>query len=389
VTPQGANDGTGLAGAVHANWVGGAHARSAGAGLFTLRAALDPSTAVGRWPRSAADDVAGALPGLVAAARSWTEFSPGTRARRLTAAGRALAEDDEGAAVVCAALGTTAEELAPHMAACARSDVEPSRSGASGGWSLCAPDWTELFAGAFGRAARELALGRAVLLLSDERLPMISDRLLHALVAAGVPEGVVGVLHGPRVDAVARAVEGAELRAVTASGSVARIARLRQLCADASIAEQRLSVPRARSFEVTERDDLAAVARAVVEGAFGRGPVLGGQASGQIARAFCSERLLSRFTEALLAELARSDALERPLPLVDAEAVQRAQRAWARGLDEGATLIQGGRLRDAAQRIAEPTVFTNVELSMQAAARNEPSPVLSLLRVAEQRPGKA
>jgi acyl-CoA reductase-like NAD-dependent aldehyde dehydrogenase len=67
------------------------------------------------------------------------------------------------------------------------------------------------------------------------------------------------------------------------------------------------------------------------------------------------------------------------VPQVDDEAVARVRAAWELGLDEGATCIAGGDA-SAGVRQLPPTVFTNVESYMATAKRQEPLPVLCLLR---------
>ena len=81
----------------------------------------------------------------------------------------------------------------------------------------------------------------------------------------------------------------------------------------------------------------------------------------------------------LLAELETSPATRAPVAQIDAEAAARVRAAWELGLDEGATCIAGGD-GDASELVLPPTVFTNVEAHMQSARRQEPLPVLCLMR---------
>src|SRR5262249_5395817 len=119
-------------------------------------------------------------------------------------------------------------------------------------------------------------------------------------------------------------------------------------------------------------------ARAFVELAFGRGATFGGQLPGSLGRVFCPARRFSRFTELVLVELAASEASTTPVPLIDAESVERARAAWELGLDEGATCIAGGEIGEGG--VLVPTILTNVESQMACARRQDALPVLCLLR---------
>jgi acyl-CoA reductase-like NAD-dependent aldehyde dehydrogenase len=146
--------------------------------------------------------------------------------------------------------------------------------------------------------------------------------------------------------------------------------------------------PRGASEAVLLEEDPARRAHEVLDRAFGPVRALGGQRAGQVARVFCHERRLSAFTDALLEAL---DA--RPLeggcrPFVDG-LEGRIARLVRLGLDEGATLVRGaldgrpgfrGGSRDAS---LWPRIFTNVEPGMALARAQEPAPVLSLVRVAD------
>ena len=117
-----------------------------------------------------------------------------------------------------------------------------------------------------------------------------------------------------------------------------------------------------------------------VERAFGRS-TLGGQLEGSLARVYCPERSFSRFSEHLLECLDTSPLAREPVPLIDREAKDKARRAAALGLDEGATPIYAGEpgARALGRRVP-PVVFSNVEPYMNSAQRQEPLPVLCLLR---------
>ena len=148
-------------------------------------------------------------------------------------------------------------------------------------------------------------------------------------------------------------------------------------------------------------EDPEAAAHDIAWAAFGRCGARGGTRAGAVGRVLVHPRVLSTFTEALLAELetARDPALEPLRPWLRASGIQLAQER-DRGLDQGATLIHlGGESgfggskprsgsRGATEGFRAPPrdarltrlVFTNVEPRMPLAAPRAPVPCLSLLR---------
>ena len=84
--------------------------------------------------------------------------------------------------------------------------------------------------------------------------------------------------------------------------------------------------------------------------------------------------------------IAGVEELDPPCTLFDSGLVAHTERLCRLGLDEGATLIQGGldafgrRIRPGRSPVPVPSIFTNVEPQMQIAADSRPAPVLSLLR---------
>jgi acyl-CoA reductase-like NAD-dependent aldehyde dehydrogenase len=244
-----------------------------------------------------------------------------------------------------------------------------------------APDWRELVRAPLRDLVRELLAGRVVVLVSDPRAPELSERLALAASAAGLPAGVLGLLHGQRHELLARALARADARSgcrLVASGLVERMAELRRLEAQGSL-EARLRGLRCGTAEVDPLRPLEHSAAEAVERAFGRGTTFGGQLPGTLGRVFCPARLFSRFTELCLALLEDSAAARSPVLQIDEEGARRVRAAWELGLDEGATCIAGG---DAPldSRALPPTIFTNVEPYMACVRRQDPLPVLCLLR---------
>ena len=248
------------------------------------------------------------------------------------------------------------------------------------GLSLCAPDWRELTCDAFLRVAVELAQGRACILCADERAPELAELLHGVLVEAGFPPERLALSGSARRETLEGWCAAGGVGSLSASGSAASIVELRRFAWEHGLAVQRLRSLRCSSFVLEEGQDVQQAAERVARSAFGP-ETCGGQLPGQIARAFVPQERYSAFVEALLEGLGSSDELSPPVPHVDREAAQLTRKAWIQGLDEGATMITGGEEERTADPLRlPPTVFCNVEPHMGAARRQDPMPVLCLLR---------
>lgn len=363
-----------MAGAPHANFVDGS--RCAALQGATFRAAGE-----GDWPQSGAADVAAARAAARAAGPSWARDAR-ARGEHVQAFVRALAADRGLVDVLARHFELEPAEAARHVlgfeaASAALGPAARASERARPCWY--APDWRQLLAGTVPVLARELLAARTPIVVSDGRLPEVADAFARAALACGLPRGVLQVLHGPTRELLAFALDDpAGDAALVASGSLERMSELRRLCERHGV-DPRLSALRAGAAEIVAGEDLAHAAEELVERAFGRGTTLGGQLSGALARVHCPARQFARFTELLLEALARDPATRRPVPQIDASALARAQACCELGLDEGATLIAGGEV-DGERRTFAPAVLTNVESYMESARRQEPVPVLCLLR---------
>ncbi|HEX6881755.1 MAG TPA: aldehyde dehydrogenase family protein [Planctomycetota bacterium] len=330
-----------------------------------------------QWPQSDAEDLALARRAAAAAHAAWARSDPARRLEAWCAAARALERDASLWARLAERFALAPEELAGHARGLeqevAALGARPLPDGRGVAW--LAPDWRELVRAPLLDLARESLAGRAAVLLADARVPELGEALMRA--AAALPPGTVALLHGARRELLAQALAASAPgeTVLVASALAEGMPELRRL---SGAHEARLRALRCGVLEVEPGGALEACAADAVERAFGRGTTLCGQLPGALGRVFCPARVFSRFTEHLLAELERRAATGFP-PQVDEEAAARARGAWELGLDEGATCIAGGEFDGRGCGLA-PTVFTNVEPYMESARRQDPLPVLCLLR---------
>jgi len=367
-----------------ANLIGGEWRAAESGAFFEVREALAPFAVLGSWPVSEGEDAATAGGELARGLETWGKVGVEERRARLAQGARHLVRDDEAFASVARRVGLRAEELAAdRRALCA---FEPAALDALGDARIawCASDWSELLSGTYRRAVRELRLGSALGLIADPRLPMAADAVARALVAAGVPSSGLCVLHGVTRASLERLLADRRVGSLSASGGRERVAELRASTSRAGTPRVELELLRSAALEIGTDEDVARAAATTIERAFGRATSLSGQRSGQVGRVFCPERLFSRFTQELLAQLEAHESAREPLPLVDRAAQEHVRSRWANGIDEGATLVFGGRERARESARTDlavlPAVFTNVEPTMGIARRQEPAPVLCLIR---------
>jgi acyl-CoA reductase-like NAD-dependent aldehyde dehydrogenase len=354
----------------------------AGAFVPALRGARFARTSAGEpgWAQSGPEDVSAALVAAEAAAPGWNALAPARRLAGVLSMARALEADLALDQRFAARFGLAPSAFEVHRAGLEATLVRElvRQPAAEVGVTLVASEWRELVRAPLVDVGRELARGRCVLLVSDARLPETSARLALAARAAELPRGVLGLLHGPTRELLTLALAGAG-RTLVASGLVERMVELRRLCAERGFADPRLRALRCGVHEVEPGRALEECAREVVGRAFGPAGTLSGQLPGALGRVYCPARSFSRFTELVLAELESSPATRAPARPIDEGAVARVRAAWELGLDEGATCIAGGALDPATSEL-RPTLFTNVETYMACARRQDPMPVLCLLR---------
>jgi len=395
---------------------------------------LRPRT-LGSWPRSGVADVHAAILAAASARGRWTLLGLEGRRGILERASRELAGDPDPRGLVGARLGVEPRELAPHLLAIPesldRALRDPiatfgSRRIAEEGLFLFAPAWSDLVAPTAAALFSALLLGRTVLLVSDPGVPMLAEAIVAALERAGLPEGVLSLVHDDGDDALRSAFASGAASYTRASGYPTRVRRLERLAAQSLSSSSGAGfgagvqpalapavdfrVLRAASTFVRSDEDPAARAAQVMDAAFGRSTTLSGQLPVQAGRALCHERSFSRFAEALLACLRKSPDVASPVPLVERESEVHLRRVRVLGLDEGATLIfdgddthprpaaaPGAGTEEAADRSPvetleaslSPTVFTNVEERMRLAHLGRPAPLLCLLRVQSDEQGEA
>jgi malonate-semialdehyde dehydrogenase (acetylating)/methylmalonate-semialdehyde dehydrogenase len=228
-----------------------------------------------------------------------------------------------------------------------------------------------------------IAAGNTFVLKPSERTPMTAVRLAELLLEAGVPAGVLNVVHGGR-EAVDGLLGHPGIQAVSFVGSepVARHVYARAAAAGKRV--QAMAGAKNHLVVLPDAADWGLAIEAVMASAFG--------SAGQRCLAGSVALPVGAAAEPFLARLARAaeavvvgDPLDDATgmgPVIRQESKDRILDAVERGLEEGAELLVDGRRRvPESGFFVAPTILDRIEPDMAVAREEIFGPVLSVIRV--------
>jgi acyl-CoA reductase-like NAD-dependent aldehyde dehydrogenase len=205
--------------------------------------------------------------------------------------------------------------------------------------------------------AAALACGNSVVLKPAEQTPMSAVLMGQLALDAGIPPGVVNVVHGPGETAGARLVEHRDVDTIGFTGSVETGRRI-----------QALAATRVKRVAL----ELAAVA---VWSASGRVCTAG-------SRVLVERPIYDDFV-ARVADVSRDMRIGSPFdeqtaigPVVSQDQLERITRYVGIGRDEGASVLLGGNRHGDVGYFFEPTIFTSVSNNMRIAQEEIFGPVM-------------
>ena len=218
------------------------------------------------------------------------------------------------------------------------------------------------FALGFGMTAAALAAGNAVVLKPPEEAPRSGGAVARLLADAGVPDGVISLVHGG--PATGEALVDAAIDGVAFTGS-AEVGREigRRLSAGPYPRPVLAEMGGKNAAVVGASADLEAAAEGIAKAAFG----FSGQKCSACSRAIVVDEVHDELVERL-AELARTTILGDPAdpdavtgPVVNEQAVDRFERSVEAARRDG-TVAAGGSRGDDAGWFVEPTVAAGLSL---------------------------
>lgn len=246
--------------------------------------------------------------------------------------------------------------------------------------------WNFPFLLAVWKSAPALAVGNSVVLKMAEQTPLSTSLFARICDEAGLPAGVLNVVHGDGPTTGAAVAAHPRVPKLTFTGSTAVGRAILRVAAD-TVKSCHLELGGKTANIVCEDADIEqAVAGSLFTSFFNSGQIC---TSG--SRLLVHERIAGDVVSAL-AERAASLSLGDPLadsthlgPLVSAEQRERVTRYIRAGSEAGARIVVGGGAPMLAEPFdrgffVEPTIFDDVEPTMTIAQEEIFGPVLSVLR---------
>jgi len=233
------------------------------------------------------------------------------------------------------------------------------------------------------KAGPPLASGNSVVLKPSERAPIVPIAFCEAAQAAGMPAGVLNLVHG-RSDAAARLCRDPRVDMITITGGTVAGRAVMQ-AASSTIKNLLLELGGKSGHIVLEDADLERAIPAVAAGIFRNA----GQRCFSGSRLIVADAVADR-VEAGVAEIAERLRIGDPWepstqvgPMIDRAAVEGVERFVDRAREEGLEVAAGGRrIEDLGSgSFYRPTLLTGARTGSFAAQEEVFGPVLTSIRV--------
>lgn len=224
--------------------------------------------------------------------------------------------------------------------------------------------------------------GNAVVLVPDEITPRSADLMLSLMLEAGLPEGVVSIVHGGGRVHGTELINSVDFIMFTGSTATGRI--VAKQCAERLIGFSG-ELGGKNPMLVVSDADVTKAAKGAVRACFANS----GQLCVSIERVYVVEKLYDEFLKAFVAETeamklgAGKDWAIDMGPLISEKQFVRVRNQVTDAISQGAKLEAGGRVRpDIAPTFFEPTILTNVSDDMELGRGETFGPVVAVYKVA-------
>jgi len=231
-----------------------------------------------------------------------------------------------------------------------------------------------------------LICGNTVILKPAEDTPHTASRFVEILNEAGVPPGVVNLVHGRGEEVGAALVRHKDVQLVSFTGSAAVGREIASVCGQ-NLKRVSLELGGKNAQIVMEDADLDLAIEGALWGAFGTT----GQRCTATSRLIVHRNIAKKITEALVAlaeKIKIGDGLDESVemgPLINQSARAKVLRYIEIGKQEGARLCTGGAIHDAGAcangYFFQPTIFNRVAPDMRIAQEEIFGPVLSIIEI--------
>jgi len=373
---------------------------------FDVTSPADPDEVIGQFPHSGPADVDAAVSAAAGALPDWDHRPAPQRGKILRDAGDLLAERKEDMAeTMTREMGkpvfetkgdvqeaidtayyaatetrrlfgrTVPSELPDKMNMSIRRPVGVCGIITAWNFPVAVPSWKILPA---------LAAGNTVVFKPSEEAPRSGLLFVETLIDAGIPDGVINVVHGDGETGAAM-VEHPDVDAIGFTGSYEVGTSIAETCGRLN---KRVSLEMGGKNPMIVMDDadLDLALDGAIWGAYGTT----GQRCTATSRVICHEEVHDEFVSMIAEEaqdLVLGDGTDEDTdvgPLINQAALEKVQKYVEIGQDEGATLELGGDRSTVEEKrgfFYPPTLFTDVDPDMRIAQEEIFGPVLAVFEV--------
>ncbi|PLR92030.1 CoA-acylating methylmalonate-semialdehyde dehydrogenase [Bacillus sp. T33-2] len=227
-----------------------------------------------------------------------------------------------------------------------------------------------------------IVCGNSFILKPSERTPLLANRLAELFQEAGLPDGVLNVVHGAH-DVVNGLLEHKDIKAISFVGSQPVAEYVYKVAAANGKRVQALAGAKNHSIVMPDAD-LDSAVKNIIGAAFGSAGERCMACSVVVTVGDIADELVERLKEAAN-ELKMGNGLEQGVflgPVIRPAHLKRTQNYISQGEEEGATLIRDGRnnLSDKEGYFIGPTIFDHVTTEMKIWKDEIFAPVLSIVR---------
>jgi aldehyde dehydrogenase (NAD+) len=232
------------------------------------------------------------------------------------------------------------------------------------------------------KIAPALVCGNTVVFKPATDTPLLGERFVELLVEAGVPAGVVNIVHGGGGAVGDRLVRHPDVPVITLTGSRETGVEVMRNAAD-NLKHVHLELGGKNAIIVLDDADLDPAVDGIVWSAFGTSGQRCTAASRVIVQEGAYEELQSRLVAAA-EKLRLGPGWEEGVdvgPVINRRALEKIHSYTEIGTDEGAKLLTGGEAVNGEGTFYRPTIFGDVDPQMRVAQEEIFGPTTALIRV--------
>ncbi len=238
------------------------------------------------------------------------------------------------------------------------------------------------------KLAPALVCGNTIVLKPAEQTPLLAERFVELLQEAGVPPGVVNLVHGFGEDAGEALVAHPDVPVITFTGHRETGIRVTKVGAD-HLKHVHLELGGKNAIVVMDDADVELAVEGIVWSAFGTS----GQRCTAASRVIVHERVYGDLQSKLVAAAERMrlgpgwEPDSDLGPVISGEALERIHSYTQIGRDEGAKLLTGGEVATgdglSGGHYYRPTIFADADVEMRVAQEEIFGPTTTLIPVGD------